>query len=107
MAGDICPSCPCNHIQRRFHMKKLLLFLSLLLVLLLAVAACDKKSGEAETQDGSTEAIQETTQPAEPGESPSDISTEAPTEAPTVPPEWLTYTETEKIIDMIAEGNWK
>ena len=85
-------------------MKKLLLFLSLLLVLLLAVAACDKKSGEAETQDGSTEAIQETTQPAEPGESPSDISTEAPTEAPTVPPEWLTYTETEKIIEIPTEA---
>lgn len=85
-------------------MKKLLLCLSLLLIVTLVIAACGDKSGETETEAGSVETTQEITTPSEPDESASDVSTEAPTEAPTVPPEWLTYDETEKIFEIPTEA---
>ena len=102
-------------------MKKISILLSLLLLILLAVVACTDAATDAETDastDGVTtppetevasEASTEADIPAETEstpapdtdkvtEGPSEILTEVPTEAPTVPPEWLTYIETEKNI---------
>lgn len=81
-------------------MKKILILLSLLLIALLTVAACNESSdpsdttGDLSATDAQTEA---------PDGSVVDTPTEEPTEAPTVPPEWLTYTETEKIVETPTE----
>lgn len=81
-------------------MKKLLIVLSLLLVALLTVAACNETPTENETTNGSV-----TDTPTVSDETPAPTATEEPTEAPTVPPEWLTYTgETEKVIEIPTEA---
>lgn len=86
-------------------MKKSLLFLSLLLILLLAVAACNQKT-EAPTE---APAPAETPAPteavvADPTEAPTEAPVDIKTEAPTVPPEYLTYVETEKVIVIPTEA---
>ena len=78
------------------RMKKLWICLSLLLTVVLMAAACNEKENvpDSETEKGTV---------ADETESAADHETEAPTEAPTVPPEWLTYIETEKVIEIPTE----
>lgn len=72
-------------------MKKLWICLALLLVALVAVACNDQPVGET---DSTHDTIAET------DPSGGTEALEVPTEAPTVPPEWLTYDETEKVIEI-------
>ncbi len=83
-------------------MKKLLIVLSLLLVALLTVVACNETPGENETNDKNEGLV--TDAPTDVSDDPTPTATEEPTEAPTVPPEWLTYTETEKVIEIPTEA---
>ncbi|MBE6586515.1 MAG: hypothetical protein E7645_08395 [Ruminococcaceae bacterium] len=82
-------------------MKKLLLFLSLLLLVLLTVVACNDTTVDppASPSASATEAPAE-----EPTGDPTEAPTEIRTEAPTVPPEYLTYVETEKVIEIPTEA---
>lgn len=95
-------------------MKKVPILLSVLLLILLAVVACTNASdteGATDTAAISADtAVTEAELPtdtqeasASPTDSTTEAPTETPTEAPTVPPEWLTYTETEKDIDIPTE----
>ena len=83
-------------------MKKLLLLLSILLIALLTVAACNDSAstdGQATSADTGATVAEATTEALDPAETLAEsIAPEEPTEAPTVPPEWLTYIETEKYI---------
>lgn len=94
-------------------MKKTLILLSVLLLILLAVAACTNASDTEGTDPAATSADTVLTEaelptdteevPDSPTDSATEAPTETPTEAPTVPPEWLTYTETEKDIYIPTE----
>ncbi len=95
-------------------MKKAPILLSVLLLILLAVVACTNASDtEGATDTDTTSADTAVTEaelstdtqeaPASPTDSTAEVPTETPTEAPTVPPEWLTYTETEKDIYIPTE----
>ncbi len=79
-------------------MKKLPLLLALLLIALLTVVACNDSTADEEQNTAASENTAVTEISAEPGTSAAPESEEEPTEAPTVPPEWLTYIETEKYI---------
>ncbi len=83
-------------------MKKILILLALCLAAMLVVVACNENPS---TEDPATDVPTGAVAESEVTKAPSlEVTSEEPTEAPTVPPEWLTYTETEKIIEIPTEA---